>query len=127
MIFVRYNTSMNATYQIKGTTDTVCTCDCCGRTDLKCTVILSLDGAVSYFGRTCAARAAGLPAKTIDSAAKSADRVAAEAKRAEAFRASEVQTARFHVFLAIRSSRPSVALQIEELGGFRKAQELFCQ
>lgn len=45
--------------QIKGITDEVSTCDCCGRTDLKKTIILSEDGCVSFFGSECAARALG--------------------------------------------------------------------
>ena len=37
-------------------TDDVTTCDCCGRTDLKRTVVLrSEDGAIRYHGTSCAA------------------------------------------------------------------------
>lgn len=45
--------------QIKGITDEVTTCDCCGRPGLKKTIILVDDGCVSYFGSECAARALG--------------------------------------------------------------------
>lgn len=112
-------------YEIKGTTDEVCTCDCCGRTDLKYTVIMSLDGDVSYFGRVCAARHAGIPATEIESAAKKADRVTAEVKRAAQYRSEEIADARFAAFLASKSDKSSRCLQIEELGGFRKAREMF--
>ncbi len=38
--------------------DTVTSCDCCGRKDLKATVLMRNDetGAEFFFGRTCAAR-----------------------------------------------------------------------
>lgn len=50
---------MSQTIKIIGTTDTVGTCDCCGRTDLKKTVVLDRDGSRSFFGTACAARAMG--------------------------------------------------------------------
>ena len=72
-------------YRILGTSNDVTTCDCCGRTDLKLTVVVgTLDtpgGAVmseAYYGTTCAARATGAPSKRIK---KAIDRLA-EAKRA---------------------------------------------
>lgn len=37
--------------------DSVTTCDCCGRTELKATVAMQLDcGGIVHYGRTCAAR-----------------------------------------------------------------------
>lgn len=43
-----------------GTTDEVDTCDCCGKTNLKCTVAFEkADGATVYYGTTCAARHTG--------------------------------------------------------------------
>jgi hypothetical protein len=54
------------TYTIKGTTQDYTTCDCCGRDNLKKTVILiphsngeSHSDAEVYFGVDCAARALG--------------------------------------------------------------------
>lgn len=40
-----------------GIDDEVTTCECCGKSNLKCTVVLSTDGGESRFGRDCAARA----------------------------------------------------------------------
>lgn len=66
-------------YRVLGTTDDVTTCECCGRADLKGTVVLqwTLDGedvgGPVFFGCVCAARAVGEPAKAIKAAAKSAD------------------------------------------------------
>ena len=40
--------------------DSVTTCDCCGRTELKATVAMQLDcGGILHYGQTCAARNSG--------------------------------------------------------------------
>ena len=40
--------------------DSVTTCDCCGRSELKATVAMQLDcGGILHYGRTCAARNSG--------------------------------------------------------------------
>lgn len=47
--------------------DDVTTCQCCGKSDLKCTVAIELDcGEVVYYGRTCAARNTGKAARKIN-------------------------------------------------------------
>jgi hypothetical protein len=58
------NSTTTPKFTVLGTTDSVCKCECCGRTDLKKTVALghvdvdgNWTGDVSYFGTTCAARA----------------------------------------------------------------------
>lgn len=44
-------------WKVLGINDDVTTCECCGKSGLKCTVVLTNgDGEVSY-GRDCAARA----------------------------------------------------------------------
>lgn len=44
--------------KIIGINDDVTTCECCGRTNLKCTVVLETDhGDQRHYGRDCAARA----------------------------------------------------------------------
>jgi hypothetical protein len=57
---------MGLTYQVKGTTGDVTTCELCGRDELKGTVVLqpldadgNPDGDPCYFGTGCAAKAAG--------------------------------------------------------------------
>lgn len=59
-------------YRVKGTTDEVTECELCGKPELKGTVMLtSLDadgneeGDVSYFGTSCAAKAAGWTVKEV--------------------------------------------------------------
>lgn len=73
---------MHARFSLLGIDDEVTTCECCGKTNLKCTVVLSIldaDGAgrgeVRY-GRDCGARALGLK-KT------SADKMESKARVAE--------------------------------------------
>lgn len=46
--------------------DSVNTCDCCGRTDLKATVLMQSDlGELVHFGQICAARNSGKTRKQI--------------------------------------------------------------
>jgi hypothetical protein len=46
--------------KILGITDEITSCDCCGRTNLKCTVVIEDDlGNLLHFGRTCASMAMG--------------------------------------------------------------------
>lgn len=61
---------------ILGTTDTVTTCECCGRSDLKTTVVFgNEDGTpTAYYGSECAAKFSGTTkaviAKTVATLAK---------------------------------------------------------
>lgn len=43
--------------KLLGTSDERTTCDCCGKSNLKMTVALEVDGGVVHFGRDCAGRA----------------------------------------------------------------------
>lgn len=45
------------TVKILGTSDDNTTCDCCGKTHLKKTVVLEINEAVVYYGVDCATRA----------------------------------------------------------------------
>jgi hypothetical protein len=46
--------------------DSVTTCDCCGRTDLKATVLMQSDlGELVHFGQVCAARNSGKTRKEV--------------------------------------------------------------
>jgi len=58
-------------YRVLGVSDECDTCECCGRTNLKATAVLAVldaDGNVeaeTYFGRSCAAKAAGWTVKFV--------------------------------------------------------------
>lgn len=43
--------------KVLGITDTVTTCDCCGKKNLKRTVVLDTETGVLYYGTSCAAKA----------------------------------------------------------------------
>jgi hypothetical protein len=48
------------------TDDSITTCDCCGRTNLKATILMESDlGELVHFGRTCAARNTGKSSQQI--------------------------------------------------------------
>jgi hypothetical protein len=70
---------MTQTYKTLGTTEDITTCECCGRSNLKKTVIMGLldcDGNVEteqFFGVVCAARHTGQKAAEIRKEAKTAD------------------------------------------------------
>lgn len=58
--------------KLLGITEDVITCDCCGRTNLKCTVAFqSEDSSIRYYGRTCASNWYGKPSRTITAELKS--------------------------------------------------------
>lgn len=49
---------MTATFKILGITDEITNCDCCGRSNLKCTVALESEtGDIVHYGRDCAGKA----------------------------------------------------------------------
>ena len=69
---------MSKRFGTRGTTGDITTCDCCGKSDLKSTVIIvGLDaggaetGDLRHYGSTCAAKALGIAHKAIKSTAQS--------------------------------------------------------
>ena len=59
--------------KILGTNDAVNTCDCCGNTNLKHTVIVDVDGEIMHYGSVCATRHTGLTSKQINKLVKEHD------------------------------------------------------
>jgi hypothetical protein len=107
-----------------GTTDDVTTCDCCGRSNLKSTVALSIDEADPvYFGVACAAHALKRTAKEVRAESRKADDEKAAAVAAVKAAASRAEFARWTSHLDARapSLRGNVFKQIESLGGFAAA------
>lgn len=62
--------------EILGITDDVIDCYCCGKTNLKKTVILKINDATTYYGVNCAARRLGKSKATIESQAITAQSLA---------------------------------------------------
>jgi hypothetical protein len=81
---------MPKVYRVKGTTDEVTDCELCGKVELKGTVMLvpldddgNADGEVSYFGTSCAAKAAGWTVRDVRAGIKRAADEERERKEAE--------------------------------------------
>jgi hypothetical protein len=51
-------------FKILGVDDSITSCDCCGKSNLKKTVALDAEGEIVYYGVNCAARALGFTDKT---------------------------------------------------------------
>lgn len=81
----------NKVYSFVGSTDTVTTCGCCGRADLKRTIVLQENESREfvYYGSTCGARALGWEVKQFNAAAKRADVAARNARRERAHRINQ--------------------------------------
>ena len=64
----------NRVYQFIGTTDEVTSCDCCGRDNLKMTIVLQEKdgGEFTFFGSQCGAKALGWTVKDVNKTAKNA-------------------------------------------------------
>lgn len=85
-----------------GTDDAVTTCDCCGKVNLKFTVIIELDdGDIAHYGQVCAARNTGKASKVIN------DEIRDEAKRVRAAAAAELRaSAEWQALRAKLQQRP---------------------
>ena len=57
-------------FKILGTDDSVNSCECCGKSNLKFTVIVEIDGEIKHFGSTCATYHTGLTATEIKNSIK---------------------------------------------------------
>lgn len=58
---------METTKKIIGFTDSVNECDCCGKTGLKGTFCVEINGEELYYGSTCAFKKHGFAKKEVDS------------------------------------------------------------
>lgn len=70
--------------KLLGITDSVNECDCCGKTDLKCTVVFETsDLQIVHYGRTCASKHYGQPTKQINNELRTIAEIARSEARAE--------------------------------------------
>ncbi len=91
-----------------GTDDAVNTCDCCGKTNLKFTVVIELDdGQIAHYGQVCATRNTGKTRPVINAEIK------AEAQRIRAAASTEYRTSpeciAYEAKLAERNARRDIA------------------
>lgn len=73
-------------WKVLGKNDEVTVCECCGRADLKATVILSNGAGEVRYGRVCAARLMGCAAVEVDRGVKAAEVEAVRLRQIEANR-----------------------------------------
>ena len=121
-------------HSVLGTCDDVSSCDCCGRQNLKRTVALhnSVTGEDVFFGTTCAARALKWTTKEVRSAVKDADARRAAEERAAREAKRRAEDALWQSFLDANAvnvppGHHNRFLQIESLGGYAAARDLFKQ
>lgn len=62
-----------STKQIIGFTDSVNECDCCGKTGLKGTYCILIDGEEKYYGSLCATKNSGFSSEVIKAEVKKID------------------------------------------------------
>lgn len=58
-------------FKILGTDDSVNSCDCCGKSGLKHTVVVEINGEEFHYGSTCATKHTGMKSSQIKSAIES--------------------------------------------------------
>ena len=115
-----------------GTDDSVNSCDCCGRDNLKATVAFETEsGDVVYFGVVCAAKATGTSSATIRLKAHVADEAKAAAVRAESRKKHAERMAKWEAYLIKATGGifdgkvPNIFRMVQALGGYGKALEGF--
>jgi hypothetical protein len=118
-------------YEYLGTTDEVTTCDCCGKTNLKNTVVIrDLDtGEDLYFGVSCAAKALKVQVADVKKGTAEADRKRAEEERARREAEQRAEHARWVAYLIEQTGgiydykrSPDVFRMIQALGGYAAAK-----
>ena len=115
-----------------GTDDSVNSCDCCGRNNLKATVAFETEsGDVVHFGVVCAAKASGKSSVSIRAEARVADDAKASAARIESDKKQMERMAKWEAYLIKATGGifdgkvPDVFRMIQALGGYGKALEGF--
>jgi len=116
---------MQTEFRHLGTSDDVTSCDCCGRKDLNSTVALEIDGAVVYYGVTCAANALTIPATEIRQGAKLADDAKRAAEQAIFDNAREKEFSRWSNFCRANGTGSDLFTQIQSIGGYAVAKALY--
>lgn len=69
------------TVKLLGVSDENTACDCCGKTNLKLTVAIEMNGSVVYYGRDCAAKTFRVMRSGSWKHKATADAIVANAKR----------------------------------------------
>lgn len=117
---------MSRDVKVLGTTDDCTTCECCGRENLKSTVVLSIDGGDPvHYGCDCAAREIGRSAAEIRKAARRANSAREDQELVARRAAANAELAPWLAFLASRGTGSDNFSRIESLGGYAIARALY--
>lgn len=124
---------MNKIIANLGTDDSVNTCDCCGKTNLKATVAFETEsGDVVHYGVVCAARAMGKDAKAVQSETRTADNAKREAAREAAEQAHQASMKRWVAHLVSLTGglfycngEPDICRMLQAAGGYAEAEKSF--
>jgi len=110
--------------QILGINDDVTTCECCGRTDLKCTVVLDFDGEITHYGRQCAANALSSPARKykVSDIDRELDAVKAREMRIARVNALRTELARYETAIAAGETVNRFGVSLESLAAPLRTQ-----
>jgi hypothetical protein len=112
---------MTKRYTVKGSSLDVLSCDRCGRTELKSTVVLldNVSDEIVHFGIDCAATVAGYAITQDD--VRAADRAEADAR----FAVVQAEGARWESWLFDQTGETEVFSAIQKLGGFAAARAAY--
>lgn len=115
-------------FKILGTDDSVNACDCCGKSNLKSTVVVDVDGEILHYGSICATGHTGMTASGVKRAVAAAyaaklDAAMREFKRSAEYIAQEVAFAAAHRAGLIGVSFRD-ATRVESLAAAAKSIEL---
>lgn len=121
---------MTNAVEFLGTSDEVSTCDCCGKSNLKSTVAISIEGGEAvYYGVVCAARALNRSAKDVRAGTRSADKAkqkaAEEAQRKAHHAAFTAQQERWAAWLRANGTGRDDHEREASLGGYAPAWRAF--
>lgn len=108
-------------FRILGKNDEVTTCECCGRTGLKATVILTNGEGEVRYGSECAAKATSTSAREVRQTLNAIEQFGEIERRKQA----EAEAIRWGAFLAVHCPGKSRFEAIKILGGFAAAREVY--
>lgn len=105
------------TYSAIGIDDSVNTCDCCGKSNLKSTVVMqSSEGEIFHYGSTCATRNTGKVAKVIK-------------QEIDALQQSKILAACAEYYASVEDNTYKAKLQLATQSGIRPGKDFmeFCK
>ena len=116
---------METLYKIKGTTKDTTECDCCGRENLKLTVIMAecdiegnCFGEPHHFGRVCAAKHARRSASEIWEEAKKEDKIIMDEKYKKQQKEADKEYERLRTFVKQETGLDDYSQGLQAMGGF---------